>query len=354
MTKKLAMVRDIHLNPWDCSNYFGVISNDVELYLCGKGPNIDWDQIMLACPKAIPFSYTNNWEVFNLGPDVIDVPDAFYDFSQHFTQRSERVVISTWDNIPGKNSGNMGALAALNNSWKILARSVLAAASLKFDGVPEKKIRVIPGAVDMDFFHPSDPHPKLKLNEDSGKLEPFTLRRRNVVLFVGRLTLEKGLQDLIWAMKGINAELWVVGEGDREPFLPWVDRARLDIKWLGNKNREELADLYRKATVFCVPSIPKLDNDPYAAWLEQWGQVFPEAMASGLPVISTHSGAIPEVVGNAGELVAPRDFLQLRRELHILLTTPAWQQYSDAGVARVKELFSQPVVGEMIRDWYEL
>ena len=54
--KKLAMVRDVHLNPWDVANYYGVINDEVELYLCGKGPNIDWEQIMLVCPKAIPLT----------------------------------------------------------------------------------------------------------------------------------------------------------------------------------------------------------------------------------------------------------------------------------------------------------
>ena len=73
---KLAVVRGPYLNPWDASNYYGVIEHGVELFLCGTGPMVNWDQIMQICPKAKFVNYEHPWEVLDLEPLHVAVDPA--------------------------------------------------------------------------------------------------------------------------------------------------------------------------------------------------------------------------------------------------------------------------------------
>jgi len=117
-----------------------------------------------------------------------------------------------------------------------------------------------------------------------------------------------------------TARLVVIGDGPEHGALAeLVQRLQLGavVQLLG-----ALADdgavraWYRRCSVFCLPSIQ-----------EGFGIVFLEAMASGLPVVSTTATAIPELVphGQAGLLVPPRDPPALAEALHNLLTDAALQ-----------------------------
>jgi glycosyltransferase involved in cell wall biosynthesis len=335
----LGLVRDCYLNPWDVGNYSALADLGIDLYVCGHGPNVDWEQILELYPNVKPVKYDHRHEVLDLELDVLDLPDAHYPFTQYFAKRHERTVIVAWDNLPGKNTLRPEALEALQDCWKTVARSALAKATLRFDGVPQEKIRTIPGAVDTKFFHPG------KESE-----------RQDVVLFVGRVTPEKGLLDLIWAMKGVDAELWIAGGGNMADYTGWIERCNVKATYLGQLTRRELAEVYRKVKVLCVPSIPLLSLSPDAAWLEQFGQVFIEAMASGTPVVSTESGAIPEVVQTGGYLVAPRDWNMLHHTLKAMLNPASqmWAETSFRARCRAVANYAQGVVARMIKEWYEL
>ncbi|MBI4683353.1 MAG: glycosyltransferase family 4 protein, partial [Nitrospirae bacterium] len=138
-----------------------------------------------------------------------------------------------------------------------------------------------------------------------------------VVLFIGRMVWEKGIYDFLHAaaricrdsqMTGYRVRFLIVGKG---PELQGVhDRA----KKLGITNRitfleeypyQDMYKLHNLADIFVLPSIstPK--------WQEQFGMVLIESMACGTPLVSTLSGSIPEVVGDAGILVQPNDHLSL-------------------------------------------
>jgi len=88
--------------------------------------------------------------------------------------------------------------------------------------------------------------------------------------------------------------------GRRIRFEPFVDR-------------DALPDLLREADAFVVPS----------RWREPSGLTLGEAMATGLPVIASRVGGIPEVVGDAGILVEPDDPDALAAELRRLADDPA-------------------------------
>ncbi len=64
-------------------------------------------------------------------------------------------------------------------------------------------------------------------------------------------------------------------------------------------------------------------------------------MACGVPIVSTTGGALPEVVGNAGILVAPRDYMELGNAVASVFDNPLLaKKMSQAGILRVKEKFS--------------
>ncbi|MBD3261934.1 MAG: glycosyltransferase, partial [Candidatus Altiarchaeales archaeon] len=128
------------------------------------------------------------------------------------------------------------------------------------------------------------------------------------------------------------------------------------VEFLGHiSDRQELAKWYRKARVFCVPSLPLLnDKDPFGQWSEQMGQVYLEAMASGLPII-TYSG--PQTTDLFGEdwLVAPRHWGDLRERLtYFLEDDTAWEIESNMMRHRAVEYFSYETIGQQIVEWYEL
>jgi glycosyltransferase involved in cell wall biosynthesis len=99
------------------------------------------------------------------------------------------------------------------------------------------------------------------------------------------------------------------------------------VALLGDVTREQLAEEYVNATIFCLPSVQ-----------EGFGIVFLEAMAAGLPVVACRAAAIPEVVedGVTGVLVSPRDPAGLASALAALLSSPPRRQaLGEAGRRRV-------------------
>jgi glycosyltransferase involved in cell wall biosynthesis len=131
------------------------------------------------------------------------------------------------------------------------------------------------------------------------------------ILNVGRLAVEKGLDDLLdaCALLGFEYELTLVGSGPLEAHL----RARASdrVRFPGPQPRSMLGALYAQHDVFCTSAIS-----------EPFGMVVLEALACGLPVIGTRVGGIPEMVrdGVNGLLVPSRDARALAGALTRLAT----------------------------------
>jgi rhamnosyl/mannosyltransferase len=104
---------------------------------------------------------------------------------------------------------------------------------------------------------------------------------RPVVLFVGRLVYYKGADVLVRAMRGVDADLVIVGEGPLEGELRELavaGRVSDRVTFLPSQPFEELVALYRSADVFCLPS---------TARAESFGIVQLEAQVCGVPCVST-------------------------------------------------------------------
>ena len=160
------------------------------------------------------------------------------------------------------------------------------------------KVRVIPYIVDVDRF-PRDPaHPFAWIVRDWAGDAP-------VALAVGRLVYYKGIDVLLDALAlAPRVRLAVVGDGPLRDALH-EQAARLGVTkrvlWLGQVSDDELRGAYSGADAFVLPS---------TAPTEAFGVAQVEAMAAGLPVISTRLGTGVERVnvdGQTGRLVRPRD-----------------------------------------------
>jgi glycosyltransferase involved in cell wall biosynthesis len=160
--------------------------------------------------------------------------------------------------------------------------------------------------------------------------ELFAVRPRGEhVGFVGRLTEQKGIRDLLV----FGRRLLCIGRG------PLVDQVRTaGARVEEARTLEELAGAFERMAVLAIPS----RTIPGAK--EQFGRVAAEAMAAGVPVVAYDSGALGEVIGDAGVLVPEGDREGLVRSIRQLLDQPnglgergrarAWQHYRWSGVAR--------------------
>ena len=161
---------------------------------------------------------------------------------------------------------------------------------------------------------------------------------RPVILSVGRLVPKKGLGDLIAACallreRGAGFRCIIVGEGPLRAALEADIRDRGLAGWVtlqGAMTHARLIHLYREAQVFALPSRVTEDGDR-----DGIPNVIAEAMAIGVPVVSTTVSGIPELVkeGETGLLVAPNDPQSLADAIAHLLGDPALCRHI-AGQAR--------------------
>ena len=148
-----------------------------------------------------------------------------------------------------------------------------------------------------------------------------------LIVAIGRLIEKKGFADLISACRlllarGHSFRCEIIGEGPLEESLSaHIAHSHLEehVKLVGTRTQSEIAERLAAATVFVLPCTTEagggMDNLP---------TVIMEAMAAGLPVISTPVAGVPEMVqpGVTGELVPPHDPLPLVNAIERVITQP--------------------------------
>ncbi len=177
------------------------------------------------------------------------------------------------------------------------------------------ELELLPLGVDVDRFHPMDRDPP------TGELR---------VGYVGRLIPHKGVAVLLQAIAcdpRLRAEVYGAGPAadglaELAGQLGVADR----VVFHGHVDEVGMPDVYPLLDVLAVPSVPM------AGWVEQFGRVVVEAQASGVPVVASASGALPDVVGDRGLLVPPGDPAALGDALVRLLDEPGlWPRLAEAG-----------------------
>jgi glycosyltransferase involved in cell wall biosynthesis len=168
-------------------------------------------------------------------------------------------------------------------------------------GIPPSRLVYLPSRVDTEVFSP-----RQATAWRSAIREELCAEQSKVVLFVGTFSLHKGVKYLIGAMPQIvrqhpDVKLVLVGSGPLETRLrELVQRLGVteSVVFVGRRSHDQMPQVVAAADVLVLPSLN-----------EGLPRVILEAMATGLPVVATSVGGIPELVadGRTGLLVRPAD-----------------------------------------------
>jgi glycosyltransferase involved in cell wall biosynthesis len=145
-------------------------------------------------------------------------------------------------------------------------------------------------------------------------------------------------------------ELWLIGDGPFRAALEALGRdLRIEalVRWIPPVASERMPEILAQVDVVVLPS----RTTPM--WKEQFGRVLVEAMACKVPVIGSDSGAIPEVVGDAGLIFPEGDAAALAGCLRQLAESPdvRWE-LAERGYRRAVNLYSQEYVARATTVYY--
>lgn len=309
----------------------------------------------LATVASAPLSLSLPIILARLRPDIthLHFPYPLGEAAQALLGRSRRTVITYHSDIVRQ----QGLLRLYRPFlWRVLAKAdrIIAtspnyvATSSYLQRFADKCV-IIPLGVDMDRFQRADPAQVAAIRAKSAQ--------RPILLFVGRLRYYKGLDDLLRAMAllrdradGLSAALFICGSGPME--AAWRALAQElglaeQVHFLGDVPDEALPALYHAADLYVLPANSRA---------EAFGVALLEAMAAGLPVISTEVGSGTSYVNRHGEtglIVPPRDPQRLAQAIATLLNDPALRQRLGAQAqAHVRTEFSQATMIERVLNLY--
>lgn len=207
---------------------------------------------------------------------------------------------------------------------------------------PEEKCSVIPNGLDIQRFYPKPKNEELR---KAWNVEPDQL----VIGYVGRLDRQKGIIELITALKLINipsAKLIIVGDETVGEF-GFKDELSARIAQLGIGDqvtlipgRSDIPEVMSAFDIFIMPS-----------YAETFGVVLLEAMACGLPCISTNVGGPVDILksGEIGLLVEPKSPESLADAITMLVQSQKLrEEFGSLGRRTVVERYDQNVVFERL------
>ncbi|GBE05966.1 MAG TPA: glycosyltransferase family 1 protein [Nitrospirae bacterium] len=219
-------------------------------------------------------------------------------FSHIFNERSEFARRRSYDKID-----------------HFICISETARKNLEYEGIDPSKIDVVLNSVDLSFFAPGPKDPVLM--SDLG-ISADDL----VIMFIGKLTSWKNPFTLLYAsrpliQKGLPVKIVLIGQGAQRDnlartakILGIVDRV-IFLEFIENTSMNKY---YNLADSFVMPSLTTLTVN------EQFPFAVVEAMASGLPVIVSNAGGMPELIGDTGKIYAQGNYVELSGHLSEILT----------------------------------
>ena len=230
-------------------------------------------------------------------------------------------------------------------------RVILCSSSMKWEieshfHLPPEKVIVIPNAVDASKY-------EKKISREDVKRRYGIEPHEKVVLFIGRLVPQKGVEYLVKAIPLIlqqhgNVKFVVVGDGWSKNHLEDLARStgfEDKTRFLGFISDSELTELTMSADVLVVPSV-----------YEPFGIVALEGMAAGVPVVAANVGGLSEIIehDHTGVLVYPKNPESIAWGVNRVLSDPAYSRWLVQNAKRkVQEVYSWEAVAQRTVEVYE-
>ena len=303
--------------------------------------------------RAIPIRFNGNFHLHHY-PTLAREMEAFQPQIVHIDE--EPYNLATWQAL--RQARRLGA-KALFFSWQNLARAypppfswgeryvlrnvdyALAGTDSAAEVLRQKgnggRLAVIPQfGTSPELFQPTAERPP----------RPFTIG------YIGRIVPEKGVDRLLRAAAQLDGDwrLRLIGGGGGRAEMEALARSLGiggNIAFSGQLPSTALPAEYHKLDALVLPSLTRPN------WKEQFGRVLVEAMAGGVPVIGSDSGAIPGVIGDAGLIVAEGDVEALAKALRKLRDQPGLRaDLIERGMARFLAHFTNERIAAATVDVY--
>jgi glycosyltransferase involved in cell wall biosynthesis len=195
------------------------------------------------------------------------------------------------------------------------------------EGLPQDRVSVLTNPVEIKVVKPS------------------VEVEKNSVLFVGRVSREKGITSLFDAAR-VCSDIPFVVAGNYEAMPEARELAPGNVTLLGALPSQELGALYDKARIFVLPSV----------WYEGFPTVLLEAMSHGLPVVCSRIGGLPEIVddGITGLLYEPGNVAELTEKFRILWDDPALcRKMGESGRQKLNDKYNAEKLLDQVIGIYE-
>jgi len=289
--------------------------------------------------------YLNTSEIIEkTKPDLIHIEEepftpVCWQFVREAKKRNIKTIFFTWENIERKHNFFYSVMEKYNikNSDGAIAGNLEAKMLLARKGFL-KSIEVFPQyGVNLNDFLEKD------IKKES---KEFNL------VYIGRLTKEKGIEILLDAIYNIqNIKLHIIGTG---PLLQNIKNKinRLNLQdrviFYSYIDRDKIPEFLNKMDILILPSITTKN------WKEQFGRVIIEAFAAKVVVIGSDSGAIPEVIGDAGIVFKEKDSKDLSNKIKDLMEDKElFIKCINKGYERVKNNYTNEIIAEKIDKFYK-
>lgn len=212
-----------------------------------------------------------------------------------------------------------------------------------------QKVRVIHNGIDISWWQSQtlsfSDKDRTEIKENLFYAREDTL----IILNIAELHERKGQEYLIEAIPTVvekfpNIKFVFVGEGpNRHHLESLVNKYKIERHVTFTGKQKNIPKILKSADIFCLPSRR-----------EAFGMVNLEAMISGVPIIASRTGGIPEIINQTGILVEPESSRALSKALLLLIQDPESRaQLAEAGKARVFSDFSAKSMSQKYEKIYE-